>query len=213
MKVIDNNSRLCSHCDREIRDFSSQDKSVAETIYCGHFSLKQIHKVERQFFQNSFSVLTLSVLSLLGVTAIPEQAIGQTTIEQTKSDNNLQGKVKISGLVKDKVNNEPIPSVSVIVKYGDNFINGVITDFNGNFSLTIDTTRLKLDQLQIVFSSIGYKQDTLRTVNLTKDLLNKEVTISLEAILNLPEIEIINYRLTGLIEIEPTNKKDEHPKK
>lgn len=50
---------------------------------------------------------------------------------------------------------------------------------------------------------MGYKQDTLQKLNLSKELLNKEVTISLDAILNLPIIESIHYRTTGLIEIKP----------
>jgi hypothetical protein len=206
MKIIDHKSRLCNNCHKKITDFTKQEFSTPQKNVCGYFSLHQVHKIHRKLFHHQFSTLSLSLLSLLSIAISPQNLIAQNTIEKSESKNNFAGNIKIAGIIKDRLNNEPIPSVSVVAKHQENFVAGVVTDLHGKFSLTIDTSKNKLDQLQIIFSSVGYKQDTFQKINLSKELLNKEVTISLDAILHLPVIESIHYRTTGLIEIEPMQK-------
>lgn len=213
MTPVDSDSRLCTQCNKKIIDFSTQKISDPQKIHCGHFSLKQIKKIQRQITLKRFSVLTLSFFSLLGVVAPAEQALGQTKTEQSDTTKKSHGNITIYGVIKDKLNNMPLPFVDVVVKSGDTFLKGTMTTFNGEFSLSIDTTTIKLDQMQLVFSYAGDKQDTLNSIKLSKELIKKEITISLETVINLPEIEIINFHLTGLIDSEPIDKKNEPKKK
>lgn len=170
MKIIDHKSRLCTNCNKKITDFTDQEISTPEKIVCGYFSLHQVHKIHRTLVHHKFSTLSLSFLSLLSIAISPQNLIAQKTIEKSESKTNFPGIIKIAGIIKDRLNNEPISSVNVIAKNKENFVAGVVTDLHGKFSLTIDTTKNKLDQLQIIFSSVGYKQDTLQKINLSKEL-------------------------------------------
>lgn len=147
MKMINHKSRLCTNCNKEIIDFTNQEISNTEKIICGYFSLYQVHKIHKTLFHNKLSTLSLSLLSLLSIAISPKSLIAQHTIEKPESKNNFAGNIKISGIIKDRLNNEPIPSVNVIVKHKENVLTGVVADLNGKFSLTIDTTKNKLDQL------------------------------------------------------------------
>ncbi len=213
MAKLDNSTRHCSLCDKNIVDFSTKQDFDSNKIHCGHFSLGQVNSVQRQLTIKNVGALTLSLLSLLGVTVVPQQIHGQTPVTKTVLTQQKENRIKLSGLVKDKETNEPLPLVYVIANTSDSVLTTTQTDFDGKFTLIIDTSFIKLDQIQMVFSYVGYSQDSIRTVNIPKDLLDKEITISLEALINLPEIEIIEYRLTGLIDIEPTDKKNEPKKK
>lgn len=214
MSKIDDMTNYCSFCDKNIIDYSGQQILEPQKIYCGRFSLAQVSSVQREFTMKKLSPLTLTLLSVIGATIEPQDIQGQTQTITKEIVNQKNDKVRLSGIVKDKTTNEPLLSVSVVVKSSNDILAGTVTDFDGIFSLTFDTTTNKLENIEVIFSYTGYKQDTLRVVSIPKDLLDKEVTISLEAALNI-ENEVIptNYRTVGLISIEPTQNKDEKKKK
>lgn len=70
----------------------------------------------------------------------------------------MQDKIVVSGTVKD-VNGEPLIGVNVLEK---GTTNGVITDFDGNFSLSVSSTDAVLE-----FSYIGYNNVTVKVGNQT----------------------------------------------
>lgn len=85
----------------------------------------------------------------------------------------------LTGTVLDKVSNQPIPGVNVVVEGTQN---GTSTDFDGNFNLTVKKGDI------IVFSYIGFK-----TYTLTYDA-QKTVSISLaEDSSQLDEVIVIGY--------------------
>jgi len=213
MTNLNNSTRHCSLCDKNIVDFSAKQDFDSNKIYCGHFSLGQVSNIQRQLTIKNVSVLTISLLSLLGVSVVSQPLLGQNPVEKAVLTQQKENSVKLNGLVKDKETNEPIPFASVIAKTSDTILTKTQTDFDGKFSLTIDTSLIKLDQIQVLFSCVGYKEDRVRTVNIPIELLDKEVTISLEALIILPVNDTIKYRLIGLIDIEPTDKKNEPKKK
>lgn len=70
----------------------------------------------------------------------------------------MQDKIVVSGTVKD-VNGEPLIGVNVLEK---GTTNGVITDFDGNFSLSVSGSEAVLE-----FSYIGYNNVTVKVGNQT----------------------------------------------
>lgn len=85
----------------------------------------------------------------------------------------------LSGTVLDKVSNQPIPGVNVVVEGTQN---GTSTDFDGNFKLTVK----KGDN--IVFSYIGYKNFKLAYT------AQKDISIRLEEDADqLDEVVVIGY--------------------
>lgn len=70
----------------------------------------------------------------------------------------MQDKIVVSGTVKD-VNGEPLIGVNVLEK---GTTNGVITDFDGNFSLSVSSADAVLE-----FSYIGYNNVTVKVGNQT----------------------------------------------
>ncbi len=71
-----------------------------------------------------------------------------------------QNTVNISGIVKDQVTGETLPGATVRLKGTSR---GVITDFEGNFSLTLNTELLSTAILQV--SYVGYKATDVNVNN------------------------------------------------
>ncbi|WP_027471306.1 SusC/RagA family TonB-linked outer membrane protein [Saccharicrinis fermentans] len=85
------------------------------------------------------------------------------------TDANAQSGVTITGKVTSSDNGEPLVGVTVAEKNSSNrFINGTITDFNGNYSITIRSTENTLS-----FSFIGL--DTKVVVPGNKKVVNVEL--------------------------------------
>lgn len=213
MSELDDMTKYCSFCDKNIIDYSGQEILEPEKIYCGLFSLAQVSSVQRQFTMKTLSPFTLTLLSAIGATIEPQNIQGQTQTITKEIVNQKNDKVRLSGIVKDKTTNEPLFSIGVVVKSSNAILASTVTDFDGLFSLTFDTTTYKLENIEVIFSYIGYKQDTLRVVSIPKDLLNKEITISLEAALNFSEVVIPPHYVKGLISVESVDLKIKKGKK
>jgi iron complex outermembrane recepter protein len=87
---------------------------------------------------------------------------------------------KITGTVTEANTNSPLPGVNVVVK---GTTNGTITDFDGNFSITVSTFPTIL-----VFSSIGYAS---QEVSLTSP---QNVSVSLQEGESLSEVVLVGNR-------------------
>jgi hypothetical protein len=211
MKLLNDTTRYCSHCDKDISDFSLKDNFDTREIYCGHFSLSQVNSIQRHFTIRNVSALTFSLLSLLGAMAVPQQSNGQSQTKHSLASNPKGGKIKLSGLVKEKNTNEGIPFAVITAKTTDSIVAQTVTDIDGKFVLAIDTSLITLDKIQIEFECVGYNQDTLRIAEIPKDLLKKEITISLEAGLPLNLNDSLQYYLTGRIDVGKWDK-EQHKK-
>lgn len=207
MSKLDDLTRFCSVCNKNIKDYSRQVNLESEKIHCGRFSLSQISSIHREFSMKILNPLTLTLLSVIGATINPQEVLGQDNPVIKEVTNQKTGKIKLSGLVRDKRNNDPLPFAYVTAKISDKIIEHTQTNLDGQFEMTIDTTIYKLDKIEVIFSYPGYKNDTLKSMTITKDLLCKDVTISLDAALNF-DIEVSDFMsTTGLITIDSTTKK------
>lgn len=106
--------------------------------------------------------------------------------EQTVSTQQKENSIKLIGVVINKANGEPLPFIYIIAKKANSELTHTKTDMDGKFAFTFDTALFKLDHIQVTFSAIGFKKDSLKIVNIRQKLLDKELTISLEEALNLP---------------------------
>lgn len=96
----------------------------------------------------------------------------------------LTAQRKITGQVKESEKGEPLPGVNVVVKGSTN---GVVTDIDGNYSLTVPDK----EAIELVFSFVGYAQQTValgigNVVDITlisdAQMLDQVVIIGYEAI-------------------------------
>jgi TonB-linked SusC/RagA family outer membrane protein len=85
----------------------------------------------------------------------------------------------ISGVVNDTYGN-PIPGVNILQETQKN--NGAVTDFDGNFTISID------DQSKLIFSYIGFVTKKIET----KDKNNLEVILE-EDLLGLDAVTVVAY--------------------
>lgn len=185
--------RFCSHCKREVIDFSGlTDEEIFKIIndtgtkLCGRLTEDQLDRTiskKSKCPTFSFSKI-LAGLFLLGLTKTSEvlgkqvknktvsiqlvKTVRSENIEDIARDTSLN---KIIGNVIDKETKEGLNSALIIIK-GTNV--GVVTNTEGNFSLNIPDHLLN-SPIHIIISSVGYcKQEyTINTNNLntTKEYL------------------------------------------
>ena len=114
-------------------------------------------------------------------------------IEVTESIKKKEQELQISGLVVDK-DGSPLPGASVLEK---GTINGTVTDFDGNFSLTVSNENAILAVSYIGFTPIEIAADGQSTINV---ILQEDTT-------GLDEIVVTGYgtqkktSLTGAISV------------
>jgi hypothetical protein len=96
---------------------------------------------------------------------------------------------QIKGVVKDSVSGMPIPFVNIWV---ENEETGTTSDFDGSFSMNVKEVNKNL-----VFSALGFKRKTVKTVN-TKEVFLQATVIELN------EVVLLNKKETKAIEIGKT---------
>lgn len=92
----------------------------------------------------------------------------------------LQGKIKVTGQVLDNLG-LPLPGVSIVE---EGTINGVATDFDGNFEITVE------DSATLVFTSIGFMKLELEASTAFMNVVLKENTSELD------EVVVVAYGLS-----------------
>jgi TonB-linked SusC/RagA family outer membrane protein len=166
--------------------FDIKDQSVRDI-------LKTIEKESRfRFFYNDeFTDLdkkmTLSI-SDKSIDELMSMVLDKTEVSYRVLENNfivitpklLMQQQKITGTVTDATNGEPLPGVNILEK-GTN--NGTVSDFNGNFSITVLS-----EQAILQFSFVGYLTEEKPVNGQTKI----SVTMT-EDIMELDEVVVVGY--------------------
>lgn len=126
------------------------------------------------------SVIWLNQISANNISFDNERFEKTTYLKDHISVKYIKGQdVLINGTVTD-INGQPIIGVNVVNKAT---LNGVITDFDGNFSITVLN-----EEVILSFSSIGFKTQDIMVGNQT--VLN---VVLLENATNLDEVVLIGY--------------------
>lgn len=187
-----NQGGFCSHCSKEVIDFTKWSESQIEDYFkkgnsntCGRFRKDQLKTYSISggpAFRNRFLPLSVLGISLLAISAraefsgkrpIPMENVCQDTPGNTEIASADTIRVKtISGIVRDVTDQSPLPGVNVQLR-GTTM--GTTTDAEGKFILKIPEPG-KSDVL--VFSFIGFETKEI-SVNESDEFL---VTLEMEAI-------------------------------
>ena len=153
--------KFCQNCQKVVVDFTKKnDREVLEEInedenLCGRFRKDQLNRKLNSNVRNNISKVAASIaLTAMLANSEPVFAQGQP-MKVKKADLKEvtvpKGKVIIKGKIVDEEGG--LPGVSIKIK-GTKF--GTDTDFDGNFSITLDKTRKSHETL--VFEYLGYKK-------------------------------------------------------
>lgn len=196
---------FCAACQKEVVDFTKmgEDEIIAllrqpPAHMCGRFrpdQLKEYHVGAIPMIQPGWGLLKAGALSLLLVSAT-EQAVagpageGSSTemVEPNSAESikNPEGPCDpnfsiVAGIVKDKLDNSPIPGVNIVLK-GTEI--GTITDADGRFRFPV---ALKEGDV-LVFSFIGYTTEELTIGKQQADVI--ELSLTMDACYTLGELSI-----------------------
>ena len=177
MDKLDDLTRFCSDCKTNVVDYTNRAIN-GEKSKCGHFEASQLSNVLNSFITPKVGIYSMSLLAVVGITSFQQNLYSQTPKTEINVNNML---FNVSGIIKDKDTMEPLPFVSVSLFKADTKINTVHSDFDGNFSLSIDTAQYQLEDLQVVFNYIGYPQDTIKIGNERFELGNEKLIVELES--------------------------------
>lgn len=179
------NGRHCSDCDKVIKDYTSasteeilSDLNKSNQMICGNFHSNQISFNTTSYTINNFKTLSLSILTLLGLTS------GQDIFAQTETSNvnsistklnKLKFPLKLTGKIKDKKSNEVLPYAVVILKQHDKVISSTQTDLDGAFTLALKKDDVSDTSFSLNVSYLGYTSLTNYNIALNDSLINNSI--------------------------------------
>ena len=187
---------FCKHCNKVVKDYSKlsgiqfqNELAITDKNSCGRFRKDQVTFHSNTLFIPGFKEVSLSILSLLGASFIPNQSIAQTIapaqhISKTSSAlSKLKFPLTIKGTLKEKSSNLPISYSKVLFRQKGKDKKSVYTDKDGNFSILLKRIDVVDTNFQLILSQAGYKGDTLsRSINNTKETLLIKMDISIEIV-------------------------------
>lgn len=139
-------------------------------------------------------LLCILLLSILGLAINPEYGYAQVT-EPEKVDMNASKVYNtISGYVRTKETNEAVVYAPIVVKYSDHQVSATTTDFNGFFSMRINTSLYNIDSLNMIYSFVDFKQDTVRLADMYNRFGNEKFVLFLESKIKvLDSVEVYHF--------------------
>jgi hypothetical protein len=191
MKIINDKTRFCSQCNKNVFDFRDKNNLKLSEQVCGIYSLNQINKIRRKNFIENLTK-PISLISLLGISFFPLNIEAQQNTSSIQTNNNLinDSIFKVTGVVTDKENGSPIPLAKIDLLQNNISIQETLTDSEGQFSLSIDTTKYSLEQLEITINVYEYENDTV------KNLQKGNLIIELESNVQIEDVYItVGYRI------------------
>jgi hypothetical protein len=116
--------------------------------------------------------------------------------------NNINQHYSISGIVLENDSITPIPFCNILLLNNDSVIIGTtIADFDGKFNFD----KLTPNRYSISISIVGYKTLIINDINTNHNAYFS--TFLSPIVINLEEVEIIEYKLCYLISKEPESKR------
>ncbi len=119
------------------------------------------------------SIVALAINPMYGYAQVPER----NKVDMSAS----KGYWTISGYVKTKETNEAIVYAPIVVKYSDHQVSFTTSDFNGYFSIRVDTSLYNIDSLSMIYSFVDFKQDTVRLADMYNRFGNEPFDLHLES--------------------------------
>lgn len=184
-------SRFCEVCQKKVHDLTSASideiydlHKKQEGVMCGRVNGKLLNEqfVAAQLKMNQNSLrrnFFLATVICFGSFLFSIQSSLAGNLDQLKDHFLIQQdsiqELKISGVVRDKLNKELLPFCNVMLMTGDSVIAITNTDLDGKFSLNINAQ--KFPQFDLKVQYVGY--NSLQIKNIKPD--KKELVFELEA--------------------------------
>ncbi len=153
--------RLCGQCDKVIYDFTNMKWKEISALQiehgnslCGMYRAKQLKHWghEPPSALNSCKSAVASLGLLLASSGVIHSQTAST--------------ITLSGNVTEVEFGEPMIYANVMVFSKDrSYFEGAVTDFNGNFSIDLDTSSAGIEDMYMEFSHMGYR--TVRVDSIT----------------------------------------------
>lgn len=139
MNPVGENVSHCSKCDINVVDYSNQEDFDASKAHCGRFDLSQVGSVKRNVLLSGIVGSSISLLSFLGISVIPQNLNAQDN-DNTKEIDLSANLIEITGVVKDKNGARVNHSEFLIQELKRNKTVGSFkTNSSGEFHFKIDT--------------------------------------------------------------------------
>jgi hypothetical protein len=190
MDSISLNTRFCQDCEKCVTDYSTiNSKNPQVNSDCGKFNLSQIESFSRQYSLHSSKAVQLSLMALLGLSLSYNTLSAQNAIDRHRTAIEVSNnELIINGRLINKESKKPLGS-GIIELYNKNKMVAVaFTDPNGDFSLSIDTTKNDIKELRVVFDRSHEYSDTTSISN--DKFKNIVVELEVKANWGTPEISI-----------------------
>lgn len=213
---LDNNNRLCQHCQKTVIDFSNlSDIDISKILdgnsnnICGRLNQNQLNRpIIPKSFQSSSSILQKAISGILFISALNSQQTHAQNVNTVINPNIQREKYPleitfinrskldslthiIQGKIIDGDTREPLQSVNISIL---NSNISAITDIQGNFDMVVHDSLLS-DSLTFNLKCLGY--------------FTKSISINLndQCISNNPLIIGMEESKMGLIEVVFVKKK------
>ena len=189
-QTLNKNSKYCLECRKNIQDFSEQ-KMISESTHCGLFSLSQIDMImSKKRLSNLLKPISLA--TILGLSLNPVFAQNNGYVGEKSTNKQVKETAYINGKLTDKKTGKPLPFIKVSAIIENKEIFTINSDYEGKFTLKIDTSKYNLSKLYIHFNNEHYESDTI-----LYSPLDKEIQIELEA--NVSEMDNTSIRSLGRV--------------
>lgn len=177
MQSLDDKTKFCGSCKMKVQDFTKETNLNTAGVHCGRFRMDQIGSLNSVHILSSRQVLTLSLFSLLGMTA---PVLAQNTIVNIPSKSIttvLQKDFTLKGNVKHSKSSESVEGVEIIVSNSVENLYSTKTDSLGNFSIELTGYSVLDGDLKIRFIKDGYSATTINSKDISRGNSIAEISI------------------------------------
>jgi len=173
--------RFCKHCNKTVHDLTDGKDFIPPTTnetFCGRIIdetaavPKKISFSRLIFWQRIVRLSPLLASLLLGKTAYSQTKdtiiYSKEKIDIKTQEQEVKGKIEISGKLRDKTTLEGIPFADVLIYQGVDQLTVGITDINGLFKIILDTSVIKGKTIDVRVAYVGYEGLILKDIPISK---------------------------------------------
>lgn len=191
-------NRFCEQCAKHIVDHNNSENIPTES-HCARTPLSNIDRINHRSYLSATALSSIALLSFMGMN---EDAVAQIQEETNRIEQgveSMKGKVQLEGRVRDAKTKEALPFVNVRVIHKHETITGTNSDFDGKFKRSIDVEKHPISEVEVIFSFVGYKRDTVKALNLSDDVLVERAMIDLATSLKTIEMSSAGVQMLGMV--------------
>ncbi|MEM9024944.1 MAG: carboxypeptidase-like regulatory domain-containing protein, partial [Bacteroidota bacterium] len=163
------NGRFCAACDKEVRDFTQASNAEILQAYreqhgnvCGRFRREQVNDAYPLRLKQLKRFLCAAILAfgafLFALDAGAQQTVRQVqeaVLPDTAAPAATNGMKAFRGTVKDADSGEVLPFANVVLTAGGKDY-GTVSDFDGNYRITVTDSLASKGNITIKVTFIGY---------------------------------------------------------